>query len=216
MSRPTSIWRRSAASIASSSNRCSLVRSVARSSARIARCPGAYERSIASRSAGGRRSEPTISARAGRRGARVAVVIEAKDGSGRPRAASVLPCGAVTTTAPEQPGESFDRALEDLLRAVLTSPGDSELAVRRAAFDAGAHPDRPAAAELPAALAPLVEKVARHAYRITDREVHSLADAGWSEDALLEVILAAAAGAGVACLERGLVIVRMAMEAAGP
>jgi hypothetical protein len=60
-----------------------------------------------------------------------------------------------------------------------------------------------------------VEKVARHAYRITDRDVHSLVDAGWPEDALLEVILAAAAGAGVTRLERGLAAVRMAMEAEG-
>jgi hypothetical protein len=51
---------------------------------------------------------------------------------------------------------------------------------------------------------PAYEKVARHAYRITDEDVGALRSNGYSEDAIFEVTLAAAIGAGLARMERGL------------
>ena len=48
-----------------------------------------------------------------------------------------------------------------------------------------------------------VEKVARHAYLVTYADVAALRDGGYSEDAIFEITLSAALGAGMARLERG-------------
>jgi len=57
---------------------------------------------------------------------------------------------------------------------------------------------------LPAALAPYVEKVAKHAYKVVDADIDRLRDAGWSEDAIFELTLAAALGAARVRLDAGL------------
>jgi len=97
-------------------------------------------------------------------------------------------------------------AARRVAEAVVQSPGAAERGLRcsvegRAAALAG----RGAAAGvgLPAALAPYVEKVARHAYLVTDADVAALRDGGYSEDAICEITLSAALGAGMARLERG-------------
>ena len=97
-------------------------------------------------------------------------------------------------------------AARRVAEAVLQSPGAAERGLRgsvegRAAALAG----RGAAAGvgLPAALALYVEKVARHAYLVTDADVAALRDAGYSEEAIFEITLSAALGAGMARLERG-------------
>ena len=98
--------------------------------------------------------------------------------------------------------------------AVLSSPGETSEALRRAIASrsaalggspaAAAELGRAAAGEIPAALAPYVDTVARHAYRTTDGDLAALAVAGYSEDAIFEATLAAAVGVGLARLERGL------------
>jgi alkylhydroperoxidase family enzyme len=104
------------------------------------------------------------------------------------------------------------RAVE---RAVLASPGATSEALRRAVAARSAAlggrpgaPDAGAAADVPPALAPYVDTVARHAYRVTEEDLAALAAAGFSEDAVFEVTIAAAAGAGLARLERGLAALR--------
>jgi hypothetical protein len=61
----------------------------------------------------------------------------------------------------------------------------------------------------PADLAPLVEKVRAHAYKVTDRDLDELRDR-FSEDQLFEVIVAAAFGAA----EARLAAARQALEQA--
>jgi len=51
-----------------------------------------------------------------------------------------------------------------------------------------------------------VEKVAAHAWRVTDEDVEALTRAGHSEDAIFEVTAAAALGAAIMRLERGLIV----------
>jgi alkylhydroperoxidase family enzyme len=46
--------------------------------------------------------------------------------------------------------------------------------------------------------------VALHAYKTTDADIEKLLQAGYSEDAIFEITLSAALGAGRARLERGL------------
>jgi alkylhydroperoxidase family enzyme len=93
-----------------------------------------------------------------------------------------------------------------LVDAVLTTPGATPSELRRAVA-AGAERES-AVGDIPAALAAYVEKVARHAYKVTDDEVAALQRAGHSDDALFEVTVAAALGAALGRLERGLAALR--------
>jgi alkylhydroperoxidase family enzyme len=92
--------------------------------------------------------------------------------------------------------EGFRQRLVD---AVLTAPGDTPSALRRAVLERG---------KVPAPLASYVDKVFLHAYRITDADVAGLAPAGYSEDAVFEVTVAAAVGAALHRLERGMAALR--------
>jgi alkylhydroperoxidase family enzyme len=97
----------------------------------------------------------------------------------------------------------------DVMRAVpaalLTAEGDLDPALRRAAFEHAWAPAAPA--RLPEPLARFVDKVAREAYKVVDRDVAELRDAGYTEDAILEAVLATAAGAGLSRLDVGLAAV---------
>jgi len=92
--------------------------------------------------------------------------------------------------------ESMERVAE----AILETPGDADIELRRAveAFAAGRE------ADLPADLRPYVEKVMRNAYKVTDADIDRLREAGYSEDAIFELTLAAALGAAQARLDAGL------------
>jgi alkylhydroperoxidase family enzyme len=98
-----------------------------------------------------------------------------------------------------------------LVTSVLTTPGDTDPVLRKAiearSAELGGRPE-PAAGEIPEALRAYVDKVARHAYTVTDRDVDDLKKAGYSEDAIFEITLSAALGAGMARLERGLAALR--------
>ena len=98
-----------------------------------------------------------------------------------------------------------------LLDAVLNAPGHASRELRRAALaranqlGGGSRkpPDR-----LPASLAPYVDKVARHAYQVTDADIIALRRGGSSEDAVFEITVAASLGAALGRLERGLAVLR--------
>lgn len=79
------------------------------------------------------------------------------------------------------------RQIEDRL---LAGPAESSPALRAAAAaNAG---------DLPADLAAYVDKVHRHAYRVTDDDVAAMRAAGRTEDEIVEITWAAAAGAASA------------------
>jgi threonine synthase len=82
-----------------------------------------------------------------------------------------------------------------LRRAVLEQPGATAPALRLAASE-----NRGVAA----ALAGYVDKVANHAYKVTDEEVAALITAGHGEDELFEITASAALGAALRRLEAGL------------
>lgn len=63
-----------------------------------------------------------------------------------------------------------------------------------------AQPNRPA----PPELARYLEKVRRHAYKVTDRDLEELKAAGFSEDDLFEHTVSAATAAGLERLHAGL------------
>jgi hypothetical protein len=86
-------------------------------------------------------------------------------------------------------------ALRDrALHSVLEGPGASDPAVRQAAAEGVG-----ASAELQA----LVDKIERHAYRVTDEDVARLQRVH-GDDALFEIIVSAALGASARRLRAGL------------
>jgi len=110
-----------------------------------------------------------------------------------------------------------------LVDGVLASPGYTSGKLRRAVLARafGPHPlstpetsflsetERAWGGEdLPPALAAYVDKVARHAYRVTDEDLAALQRAGNSDDALFELTVSAALGAALGRLERGLAALR--------
>jgi alkylhydroperoxidase family enzyme len=82
----------------------------------------------------------------------------------------------------------------------MTTPYDDLIARLREA----SQPDRQAPPELAAYL----DKVRRHAYKITDQDVQALKDDGYSEDAIFEHTVSAAVASGLERLEAGLKALR--------
>ncbi len=94
-----------------------------------------------------------------------------------------------------------------LTEAVLTSPGDTEPSIRQAVEALSAQPGGRSSTQtdtIPPELISYVKKVALSAYKTTDEDIEALREAGYSEDAIFEITLSAALGAGMARLERGL------------
>jgi hypothetical protein len=63
-----------------------------------------------------------------------------------------------------------------------------------------AQPDHPAPPEFQTYL----DKVRRHAYKVTDADVQALKDAGYCDDEIFEQTVSAAVGAGLYRLDKGL------------
>ena len=107
--------------------------------------------------------------------------------------------------------------LQRLADAVLTGPGETDLGLRKAiearvaelAGSTGPQSDT----EVPSELESYVDKVARHAYRVTDDDIEELRSADYSEDAIFEITLCAALGAGIGRLERGLAALKGSQDA---
>jgi len=78
---------------------------------------------------------------------------------------------------------------QDVERAILETPGALDPAVRRAIFEGNDPPE----------LAALLDKVRRHAYRITDADVEGL-----ETDVVIEAALAAALGEALRDRQRAL------------
>jgi len=103
-------------------------------------------------------------------------------------------------------GMSYRTFHENLTKAVLATPGATPESLRRAVLE-HARQSRPSQA-VPPALSGYVDTVTRHAYRVTDAGVAELRQSGNSDDALFEITVAAAVGAALHRLERGMAALR--------
>src|SRR4051812_24529180 len=84
----------------------------------------------------------------------------------------------------------YSELVHRVKRAVLDSPATTAPALRHAiAFGPGT--------QVPDALRTYVQKVALHAYRVTDEDVAAVKQAGYSEDQIFEITAAAALGAAI-------------------
>ena len=77
------------------------------------------------------------------------------------------------------------QAREALTRRILEGAGKASPSDRRAAFDNSG---------LAEPVGALVDKVARHAYRVTDEDIAAARESGRSEDQLFEIVVCAAIG----------------------
>lgn len=88
----------------------------------------------------------------------------------------------------------FPRLVQRLLDSILGRGGESDAAVRRTIFEyAARRRDRTAITD--PVLGAWIDKVASHAYRITDSDLEALRRAGYADGAIFELTIAGAAGA---------------------
>lgn len=88
------------------------------------------------------------------------------------------------------------KALARLEERLRSGPGKLAPATRAAAIDGGPLPDPLAQG--------YVETIRRHAYKLTDRRLEELAEAGWTDDQVFELTVSGAFGAAKRRLDAGL------------
>jgi alkylhydroperoxidase family enzyme len=98
----------------------------------------------------------------------------------------------VSTAAAQDPHATNP---QHVVEAVLAGPGKLDPGIRRAAAQG---------ADVPEPLRSYLDKVARHAYKVTDEDVEALRAAGYSEDQIFEATVSCALGACLRRLEAGL------------
>jgi alkylhydroperoxidase family enzyme len=112
--------------------------------------------------------------------------------------------------------EPYEDARKKLCSAILDSSGDSRADLRREIATYAKQLGVDAAdstSAIPPELLAYVTKVARHAYKVTDEDISTLKASGYSEDALFEITLSAALGAGMLRLDSGLEALKGAVYA---
>lgn len=85
-------------------------------------------------------------------------------------------------------GSGVVARLDELRVRVTQGPGELERSVRAAAASGSA---------VPAEAKNYVEKIRRHAYKVTDEDVAALRAAGWTEDEIFELTVATAMHEGL-------------------
>jgi alkylhydroperoxidase family enzyme len=90
--------------------------------------------------------------------------------------------------------------VEKVITSLLETPGETAIPLRRAVFEQV----RTCRDGVPENVAALVEKIAGRPWTVTDDDILQVREAGYSEDQIYELVLAAAAGAGVRRLDAGL------------
>lgn len=115
--------------------------------------------------------------------------------------------------------EQQDQLYQQLIRSVQTSPGSTTPSLRKALTEyveqadfAGEFPFTPESG-LPSDLQTYVTKVRRHAYKVTDEDIERLRRAGYNEEAIFEITLSTALGAGTRCLMQGMAALKGASDA---
>jgi len=83
---------------------------------------------------------------------------------------------------------SATELLARLRHHVVVGPGKLNQRVRHAAF---------AGDDVPDEAATYVDKVRRHAYKVSDADIAQLRSAGWTEDAIFELTVSTALGAAL-------------------
>ena len=97
----------------------------------------------------------------------------------------------------------YSKAITQLEQTFLNSPGSTEHSLRDAIVAYAKSPTEDNLASIPEVWRTYVQKVVSNAYKVTDRDIESLLQAGFSKDFIFEVTVGAAMGAGLNRLIRG-------------
>ena len=105
---------------------------------------------------------------------------------------------------------TYSPKISKAFESLVNNPADTTPELRKAieAYAATLSGGTRKASPISDDLRPYINKVVRHAYKITDKDVQQLKEAGYSEDAIYELTLCAAMGASLARLECGLEALR--------
>jgi hypothetical protein len=119
-------------------------------------------------------------------------------------------CGSVAEELARERSEAKPAEVRRVAEAVLDGPGETPNALRRsiearAARLGGGEREE---ASIPSELEGYVHKVALYAYKVTDDDVEELKARGYYEDEIYEITIAAALGAGLARMEKGLGVLK--------
>lgn len=130
-------------------------------------------------------------------------------------AAALLGVARLRSARRSDPG--YDQLVAGVRAAVLEGPGATPTGLRQAVAARAGGPEAGASRaagvrEVDEELRPLVDKVAGRAYEVTDADIATLRQAGYDEDAVFEVVVSAALGAGTARLRRGLAALEASRE----
>ena len=93
-----------------------------------------------------------------------------------------------------------------LLARILEGDGRASQPQRRAAFDK---------AGLSGPLRALIDKVAEHAYKVTDEDIAAAKESGLSEDQIFEIVVCAAVGQATRQYDRAVAALEAATEESG-
>ncbi|NCF68236.1 MAG: hypothetical protein GWP61_19915 [Chloroflexi bacterium] len=97
--------------------------------------------------------------------------------------------------------------MTQLIKAVFQSKGVTDRSLRisiESAVAPGGDQLDTNDSPIPEALRPYLNKVSRFAYKVTDHDIESLKAQGYSEEAIFELTVSAAVGAGLGRLNQGL------------
>lgn len=106
----------------------------------------------------------------------------------------------------EKNSNGYKQLYQNLIDRILKGKGDSPREQRQAAFNN---------ADLPQSLSILINKVAHHAYKITDRDIDEVKTTGVTEDQLFELIICGAVGQASRQYESGLAALAEAIQEGG-
>jgi alkylhydroperoxidase family enzyme len=98
---------------------------------------------------------------------------------------------------------AINQAHRALVARILEGEGKASHAQRRAAFDNAGLTDP---------LSTLIDKVARHAYKITDEDIAGARASGLSEDQIFEIVVCAAIGQATPQYDAALAALEAATE----
>ena len=104
----------------------------------------------------------------------------------------------------------YPSKVNKLLEVFTTSPAETSEELRRKVMARAAEPGgaEDAADGVTEDIKGYIDRVARHAYKVSDDDFLELKRSGYSEDQIFEITLGAALGAGLARLEHGMMVLK--------
>lgn len=115
--------------------------------------------------------------------------------------------------------EQHSRLYQQLTQSIQTAPGSTSPALRKALTEyviqasIASEGSMWSESDLPSDLQAYITKVRKYAYKVTDEDIEQLRHTGYTEEAIFEITLSIALGAGTKCLMQGMAAVEGASDA---